>query len=68
MQVYAVDASEEAAAWARLNVQRNSLEARLQVSAFCMSCNGTLFQNVCLKLTSEQVRHCIILHLHTFFS
>ena len=37
VQVYAVDASEEAAAWARLNVKRYNLEARLQVSACCMS-------------------------------
>jgi len=43
-QVYAVDASEDAAAWAKYNVQRYNLESRVQVS-FSLSAlraNGTL--------------------------
>lgn len=36
LQVYAVDASEEAAAWARHNVRRYNLESRLHVSPCCI--------------------------------
>lgn len=56
MQVYAVDASEEAAAWATVNVQRYSLEARLQVSTSC----GAVLSDVCLNMISDQVEEFLI--------